>query len=60
VWQVAFPLPFARDLTLTADLPQWTGWFISLYIVGSGWVGEIERVRDLYMLRDTHSYRGVC
>ena len=57
---MAFRLPLVRELTITADMPQWTGAVISRYIQGDGWVVEIERVRDLYMSCDTHSYRGVC
>ena len=32
VWQVAFPLPLARELTITADMPQCTARVISRYI----------------------------
>ena len=46
---MAFPLPLARELTITADMPQWTAAVISRYIQDDGWVGEMECVRDLYM-----------
>ena len=36
VWLVAFQLPFARDLTLTAHMLQWTGGVISRYIQDDG------------------------
>ena len=57
-WRVVFPLPLARELTITADMPQWPGWcHISLHSVRWAWQ-VMECAHDLYMSCDTRSYRG--